>query len=344
MVYGVFLIEEVRVVKPSRVNMTRHPYGLNCEPEFQERRSNPIVCALRFRSLLAFFTLLTASTLFSANVLADSAAPVISEAKAEETTLQFIKRKFRIRHFTEYMTPAISGLGSQVPSSASPGSPDTGNPGILGPTYTFNYFFIDYDIGNDWKIVFWQRYFLFFDAIEGTTQRFRNPRFAIRKVNPFNVKNLTSAYDIYYQPGTSPEAFNEMSRSHEFGFRHNTSYAFANSNWSAGLVGELTFSFSNSGATTGTNYNGWSTLWASYELNKLFYTMNALTLNFQHFRDQRGDGNLLVWDLPAPMVQNGIGLNISPEINVALLLNTYILEPPTLKNSFFSVWLSLNLL
>ncbi|MBI2712729.1 MAG: hypothetical protein HYX41_07750 [Bdellovibrio sp.] len=304
-------------------------------------RSKVIKPKLKTKHSICLLMILASFT-FALPALSDPTPPT-SEEKSE-TTLDFVKRKFRIRHFTEYMTPALAGKGGNTPSSTGGASPETDVPGILGPTYTFNYFFIDYDIGNDWKVVFWQRYFFFFDALEGVTHRFRNPRFAIRKVNPFKVKNLSTSFDLYYQPGVAPEAFGPLSRSQEFGFRHNTSYAFPDSKWSAGLVGELTFAFSDVGATTGANYYGWSTLWANYEVTKLLYTVNALTLNFQHFRDQRGNGNLLSWDLPAPMVQNGIGFNIAPEVNVALLLNTYILDTPTLKNSFFSVWVSLNLL
>lgn len=293
------------------------------------------------KSSFVQFTVLFASLTFSTLTFADTPPTLTDPALTQEkTTFQILKEKLRIRSFTEYMTPAISGLGSNVPSSVGGTAPATEELGILGPTYTFNYFFVDYDIGDNWKVVFWQRYFVFFNPT-GVTTRARNPRFAIRKVNPFNSTNLTGSYDLYIQPGTSPEAFNEMSRSFEFGFRHNTAYTFPASKWSIGMVGEFTYSLSSSGAMTGTNYNGWVMPWASYEISKVFSTLNFLTLNFMQ---ERGSSSFISWDLPAPMVQNGIGINISPEIQVSLLLNTYLHNTPTLKNSFFSLWLNLNLL
>lgn len=288
--------------------------------------------------LLILFATLT----FTPLAFAEEIPTVNPQINQEKTTFQILKEKLRIRSFTEFMTPAISGNGFNTPSSTGPTAPKTDVEGVLGPTYTFNYFWVDYEIGNDWKVVFWQRYFVFFGPDEVTTLA-RNPRFAIRKVNPFASKNLTGTYDLYIQPGTSPEAFNVMSRSFEFGFRHNTAYVFPASKWSIGAVGEITYSLSSTGAMTGTNYNGWIMPWVSYEINPTFSTLNFLTLNFQHFRKD-GSANLLVWDLPAPMTQNGIGINLAKEVQVSVLLNTYLHEPPTLKNSFFSIWLNLNFL
>lgn len=242
------------------------------------------------------------------------------------------KQRARIRTFSEFMTPSTNNHDYAVPN------PDGTE---LNPTNIFSIAWMDYEVAEDTKVVYWQRFNTYlpqtptagaFDTV------LRNPRFALRKVNVFKNPNLTTTYDLYVQPGMAPEA-SLSGRTFEFGFRSSTSYAFPKSKWNVGLITESTISISDH-ATRSANFYGWLMPWTSYDLSKTVATQHYFSLNFEHLRGTQG----LQLDTPMPYIQNGIGLNFSPEIFAAVFINNYVQALPTLANTWASVWLSLSIL
>ncbi len=254
----------------------------------------------------------------------------------EESTLKTLRKKVRMRTFTEFMTPAIDNHQNYIPWEDG---------SALLPTNTFNIVWVDYEIAKDTKIVYHQRFNMNYAASprgEGVHTVFRNPRIALRRMNVFNVPNLNTMYDVYIQPGLAPES--ELAgRNLEFGFRTNTSYSIPRSRFTIGAYSEFTTAicFNKPGPQGSSNAYGWLMPWASYDLNKTFSTQHYATVSFQHIRETQG----IVHDYPMPLnVQNGIGINISENIWAALLLNNYLNTKPTLANTWASAWLVLSLL
>lgn len=267
---------------------------------------------------------------------ADDSEPQISITQEEKSTQGSILNKIRLRSFSEYMTPAFDNHENYIPY---------GDGSKLLPTNLFNIVWIDYEIAKDVKVVYWQRSntnFASSDKGENFSFVPRNPRFALRKVNVFNNPNLTTTYDIYFQPGLAPEG-NGAGRNFEFGFRTATSYAFPSSKWSIGAITETTGAIANapSGPEGSSNLYGWAMPWTSYELNKIFSTQHYMSVAFQHVRGTTG----IEPDYPMPFnMQNGIGVNVSEQVWLAAFINNYLNRTPTLANTWVSVWLSLTAL
>ncbi len=258
-----------------------------------------------------------------------------SETEATQSEWQKIRQKIRIRSFTEFMTPAFDNHSNSIPYEDG---------SKLLPTNTFNLAWIDYEIAPDLKIVYYQRLNINFadsEKRQAVNAVPRNPRFALRKVNVFNISHLTTSYDFYVQPGLAPEA-NGAGRNLEFGIRTATSYAFPRSKWSVGATSETTVAFSFKPAPEGSSsFYGWLLPWASYELSSVFSTQHYLSASFQHIRGTFG----IQPDYPMPLaIQNGIGINLSETIWASVFLNNYINTLPTLANTWMSVWLSVNIL
>ena len=284
---------------------------------------------LKLACVLLIFALLSSNS----SVFADE-VPVSESTSTRESTWHLLKEKLRIRTFTEVMSPAFQEHGTSVPDL---------NGTDLAPTNLFTIAWADYEITPNYRVFFWQRFMLFL-ANDPTTSAGsispRNPRFGIRRTNLFKNPNISTTYDLYVQPGLAPESMSQ-GRSLEVGFRTNTSYTIPNSKWSIGEVTELNASFSDHGGP-GSNAYGWSMSWASYEFSKPFATEHFLTFNFMQ---QRGDSwSQIQWDYPKPYIQNGIGVNVTDKVWAALFLNNYILEAPTLGNTWTSFWLSLEFL
>ena len=229
-------------------------------------------------SFLTFIGIVQGST-----VRADDSNSQTSVATEEESTFATIRKKVRLRSFTEYMTPAFNNNQNYIPY---------GNGDALLPTNAFNIIWIDYEIAKDVKVVYWQRSNTnFASSARGENVSFvpRNPRFALRKVNVFNVPNLTTTYDIYFQPGLAYEG-NGAGRNYEFGFRTATSYAIPASKWSIGATTEFTGAIGTVSKlpSSSSNLYGWAMPWTSYELSKIFSTQHYMTVSFQHLRGTPG--------------------------------------------------------
>jgi hypothetical protein len=272
-------------------------------------------------------------------------APILYpfHSKADETsgvsvengqnTWSLIRPKIRMRTFSEFMSPGLKDASTSVPE------PDGT---ALMETNLFNIVWADYEIAPDTKVVYWQRFTVNFtptSASQGLDAVARNPRFALRRVNVFKTPGLDTTYDIYIQPGIATEA-KSSDRNMEFGSRTNTSYQFPKSRFSIGAVTELTFSIARNPVTTGANLYGWAMPWVNYELNKTFSTQHYATINLMHGRGTRG----LQLDLPKPYVQNGIGAGITKDIWMAAFINNYVTTAPSLKNTWASLWLAMNIL
>ena len=275
-------------------------------------------------------TLLFIACSFVYSVSTFAADTKLTPETQQKTTFQTIKEKIRVRTFSEFMTPSITGNDTNVPTPEGD---------ALFSTNAFNIAWIDYEVANNWRLLYWQRALVFFSGTPdapGMSVMARNPRFALRRTNVFSVPNLTTTYDLYVQPGLAPEATTQ-GRKLEMGFRTNTSYEFPHSKWSMGAITEFTVSPFSSTA----DYYGWAMSWASYDLNKTFSTQHYATVNFRH---EKGAQGLFQWDEPMPFVQNGIGVNISEQVWVSVFLNNYLTMAPTLKNTWASLWFVLTVL
>lgn len=258
----------------------------------------------------------------------------VSQVTEEPSFWQGVRKRIRARTFTEMMTPAIDSSKGQIPDND--GSP-------FAPMNAFNILWTDYEFADDLRIVYWQRVMV---NIVGTSTHGpmdftpRNPRFALRKTKFFDNKNLSTTYDLYVQPGLASEATN-AGRTFEFGFRTASSYSFPGSRFSIGMITEMTGVYSKFDMP-GANFYGWFMPWMSYDLNKTFSTQHYVTLNYQHMRGDHW--SKFQYDYPMPYMQNGIGMSISKNVWASVFINNYITAPPTLKNTWASLWLSLEIL
>jgi hypothetical protein len=271
----------------------------------------------------------------SGSAMADSESP--GSVSQETSTWQLIKSKLRFRTFTEFMAPAaLSNSPTQIPE------PDGSS---AAPTNVFNIAWMDYEIAENYRILYWQRFTVNLasgGALTGVNTIARNPRFALRRTNVFSNPNISSTYDIYIQPGITPEAIS-AGRNFEFGFRTNTSYSAPSSRLSFGAITEFTVSLSSkSGPSDRANIYGWAMPWVSYKLNKLFSTEHYLTINFQHKEGKPLQSIEL--DTYLPYIQNGIGITLSEQFWAAVFVNNYLIAPPSLQNTWASVWLAMNIL
>jgi hypothetical protein len=266
---------------------------------------------------------------------ADDVAEINTTTQEEKTTWQALRSKTRMRTFSEFMTPAIDGDGKSVPETDGT---------AYAPTNTFNIAWVDYEIFKDWRIAYWQRFSVNFASTNngsGVHTWARNPRFALRRTNVFNNPNITTTYDVYFQPGFAREG-ETRNRNLEGGFRTATSYVFPKSRWSIGAITEFTLSYASENIKSDNNMYGWVMPWASYELNSMFSTQHYFTLNFKHERPKPASD--LSLDDPFPYIQNGIGMNVTKSIWAAAFINNYIGPTPSLRNTWASLWLSMTFL
>ena len=168
----------------------------------------------------------------------------------------------------------------------------------------------------------------------------RNPRFSVRRTEVFNVPGLRSTLDVYIQPGLAPEA-NLMGRRLEVGFRTNSNYSIPGSRWEVGEVSEVNYELIHDPLLYGTTY-GWAGIWANYQLSERFATQSYLTVNFAHEIDRPTLS--LQLDFPRPYMQNGIGVTITDSVWMAFLINNYLELGPNWKNTWTSIWLSVDFL
>ncbi len=252
-----------------------------------------------------------------------------------------LEPRLRIRSFTEFMTPAFQGHTDSVPS------PD-GTPFL--PSNLFNILWADYEIGNNLRIVYWQRTYIFLTSnpeFQGFQVFPRDPRFAVRFTQVFNNPNLTTTYDAFFQPqltnnvGIFPQ---EVTRNIfcnrnilELGFRTNTTYQFPGSRWSIGMVQEWTNAFFGG---KGPRYFGWANPWVNYQFSKAYSVQSAFFFPIQNKRADQPDH--ITWDVPGgAYVQNGFSMSVNDRLSVSLLLNNYLFEPLSWRNTWMSVWVSL---
>ena len=235
------------------------------------------------------------------------------------------------------MTPSITGGTGSIPWEDGK---------ALLPTNLLNIVWADYEIAKDIRVGYWQRMnvnLISSPRGNGVHTVMRNPRFAIRKLNVYNVVGLNTIYDFYVQPGFAPESRPDaMGRSLEFGFRTSHAYPIPASRFNVGLVTEVTKAFSFNGDPVANVY-GWAMPWTSYDLSKTFSTQHIMSVSFQQL--SKDPWYRVVHDYPMPLaIQNGIGINLSENISTSLLVNNYLNTAPTLKNTWASLWLMMTIL
>ncbi len=251
-----------------------------------------------------------------------------------ESTWNQIRPRLRMRTFSELMTPSFSGNGDSVPKP---------NGSRYAPAHLFNIVWTDYEISRNFRLFYWQRFILTLNA-NPDFQPFqylpRDPRFGARWTQVFDVPGLSTSFDVFIQPNVTA---NKISNQNivEFGFRTNTSYAIPQSRWSLGLIQEFTSSYLGGGR--GPQAYGWVMNWFSYEFSPVFSTQTAFSVPFQNYR---GDSLAKwTWDAPGgPYMQNGIGINLNKDVSVAFLLNNYLSQPISMRNTWASMWVSLTIL
>jgi hypothetical protein len=265
-------------------------------------------------------------------MLALTQAPLSWGSTPSPTQIHPTASQLRVRSFTEWMSPAFTENGSHVPT-------DQGTP--LTPTHSFNIVWADYTLTQHFKLLFWQRYKTFFgvgENISPLTTRFRNPRLALRWVNFIKNPNVSATYDFYIQPGFAPEAQN-LGRNLEFGFRTVTQYSIPTSRLRIGATTEFTISTSPTPFNRGQNYYGWLTTALLYDLSPKLSAQSFITVNFKQNRGTRLTD--VRYDTPLPFIQNGVGYQITPSVSTSLLLNNYLNQAPTLRNTWASLWFSI---
>lgn len=289
-----------------------------------------MVSAPTFTPFLALFALLTSLPAFAMHTPQ-------SLAETHVSSWTQLKKKFRVRSFHEWMTPSVQS--QNVPDHEG---------GDLTPSNLYGYFWIDYEITRNWRLLYWQRELLEFSGGptgSGMQLAFWDPRFGIRKTQVFDLAGLTTNYDFFIQPGITASSV-EKGKYFDLGFRTNTNYAIPQSRWSIGLLTELfagVYSSEKFNPNT-TNFSGFVSPWINYNLTDTISTQHWLLLPFQH---RMGDPLFqLSWDMPTNMavVQNGIGIDLSDSLWVSVLLNTYLNKPPTLQTSWLSLWVSMTYL
>jgi hypothetical protein len=244
------------------------------------------------------------------------------------------EQKVRSNFFMEIMSPGSNSPG-YVP--AEDGSP-------LIPSNIFAILWIDYPIAEDTRIGYWQRGNA--NLAGSQTFRVRNPRFELRKLNVWKKQGLSSTYDFYIQPGIAPEggsiASGGSGRSLEIGIRTSHAYTFPESHWSIGMTTETTKAFSFRGPTSANVY-GWAMPWINHHWSTHFSHEHYFTLSLQQL--SQDPWHRIVYDYPMPLAtQNGVSYHYSESVSITFLVNNYLNTAPTLKNTWFSFWLSAKIL
>lgn len=256
-----------------------------------------------------------------------------------------VKEKLKVGVFTEFMSPSLDNRNGSIlfPDSTE-----------WNPTNAFSIFWATYDIGEELKLVYFQRLLSFFTTNDylnpGSSSQLGqqgmsivplNPRFAIRRTNLFKISGLKNAYDLYVQPGVTPGAIN-IGNTVELGFRTSQFYSIPQSSWTIGGMSEFTVLFYNkSGA--GNDISAWAMPMASYNINKTFATQHWVTVPFRHERDTSLFN--FEWGNPKmPFIQNGISANVTEWLWTSVFINNYLLIAPTLRTTWFSLWVTASIL
>jgi hypothetical protein len=256
--------------------------------------------------------------------------PILSQQTAELP----VRNKLRIRNFIEFMTPALQGHSSSIPNS-------DGSEYI--PTTLFDIFSAEYEIIPNYRILYYQRVFLLLtedSSFQGMSLFGRDPRFALRRTQIFDVPNLNTSFDLYFQPGISNNQISGGNRI-EVGFRTNTNYAPPGTRWTLGIVQEITTGYLDAYGT-GLRAYGWFMPWFSYDLSNRISLQHFTNLPFKNPRNL--SWTQFQWDDQPPFMQNGVNFNLTKSVAASVFLNNYLGVAPTLRNTWASLWLSIDIL
>ena len=256
----------------------------------------------------------------------------------DSNTWSVLKKDLRVRTFTEVMSPPLLGSQTSVPL---PNGQD------YAPANMFHIAWMDYPIAKNLRVVYWQRMLMFLSSNSDPAFRKsfqfipRDPRFALRWTDVFNIPQLSTTYDLYIQPGVTHNVLSTGDR-YDIGFRTNTAYSIPKSRWSIGLVQEFNFGGLDPKGT-GPRTCCWFMPWASYDINPKFSTQHVMYYGIKNSRKNKL--HHYEWDdAGMPYIQNGVGLNVSQTVQLAAFVNNYLGTKPTLKNTWTSLWVSINLL
>jgi hypothetical protein len=243
-----------------------------------------------------------------------------------------LQEKLRIRSFNEFMSPAFYGKSPTIP--ASNGDPQA-------PTLMVGYFSLDYELSANYRLLYFQRNSMEFAEFQGAPAyqlKLKDPRFGLRKLEVVSVPGLFTQFDFYFQPGITDQS-KQMGRILDLGVRTVTSYSIPESRLSVGAITDLSMGFFQ-GSQGGSDLTGVVAPWVGYELSSHFGTQHLLVMTFKNTRG-KSLGNL-EWDFPGmPILQNGISYTMNSHVSLSLFLNNYLLAPPSLKNTWASLWVSL---
>lgn len=271
----------------------------------------------------------------------DSALGSSPATSAGTTTSDWtqIRKKIRVRTFSEWMSPAFEGAENSVPSADGQTT--------LDPTNIFNILWTDYEFKKNFRFLYFQRFQsnLTGNASAPSGTAWSDPRFALRITDFFPSRQWTTTLDLYYHAPTS-DASRSIGRSAEIGAQWAGLYLIPQSRWSVGFLTDVRKSFYNSPGNGGNYWSGFVAPRAQYEFNSKWSTQHWLVTPY---RQIRADGSSLDanwrWGYPFnPFVQNGVGWSASQNVWLGLFVNNYLGETPRLSNTWASAWLSLTVL
>ena len=239
--------------------------------------------------------------------------------------------RIRIRNFSEFMSPSFQGGTGAIPGSDGKG---------LAPSLMTGFFWADFEVSPNYKILYFQRNTLTFSNFGGASEfqlKLQDPRFGLRRTQLFDVPGLITQYDFYVQPGVTAES-RARGRQFDLGVRTFNRYSFQGSRFSIGAVTDVAFSRFDSGRD-GADLSGTLVPFISYSISARVSTQHWFVLPFQH----KSSG--FSFDFPfMPLTQNGVNIDLSKTASVSLMLNHYLLVAPTLKNTWASLWVNFALL
>jgi hypothetical protein len=258
----------------------------------------------------------------------------------EESLWTKVRKNLKSKTYTEFMSPGF-GSDGYTPKQV-------GGKNDIFPAHAWNISWLDYGIGKNTRILYWQRTYVFFAPTKSSPNDqvsfvLRNPRFCLRQLNVFDVPNLSTAYEVYVQPGWAQEG-TTLGRNLEFGVRTQHAYAIPGSRWTLGALSETQYSIYFKGGNPkpgSANLYGWIQPSATYGLSKMFSTQHYVTVYFKHARETSG---LQLGEPLHPYIQNGIGANFDNSVWVSAFINNYVTTLPTISNTWASLWVTLNLL
>lgn len=282
------------------------------------------------------FLLAGAVFLISGLPLSQAAAEPVAEIKTEQESSSAPSgmAPLRVRSYHELMTPGFAPKLSSVPQ------PD-GSP--LTPYNLFGWVAVDYEVSPGYRLLYHQRHLIdLADANTGApafNANLLDSRFGLRRIGIFDVKNLDSVVDIYFQLPVSAGSITDK-KIIDLGFRANMTYTVPQSRWSFGTMADAFYSI-RSPDGKGADLTGFVNPWVSYNLTSTLSTQTWVLIPFQHESKTSWEG--FNWDFPtmAPVIQNGIGWDVNDHVWVALMVNNHLLAPPTLENTWVSFWLSM---